>query len=82
MEYFKYTEILKSNGTLDYYRVTGLTEIGNTQKTLVFPSIFYGVQIHYNFSYSEFYNNVTEITIPDSIYINDTNNYIFSFLFC
>ena len=76
MEYFKYTEILKSNGTLDYYRVTGLTDIGNTQKTLVFPSIFYGVQIHYNFSYSEFYNNVTEITIPDSIYINDTNNYV------
>lgn len=76
IEYFKYDEILKSNGTLDYYRVKGLTEIGNTQKTLVFPSSFYGVQIHYNFSYSEFYNNVTEITIPDSIYINDTNNYV------
>lgn len=76
MEYFKYTEILKSNGTLDYYRVTGLTEIGNTQKTLVFPASFYGVQIHYNFNYSEFYNNVVEITIPDNIYINETNDYV------
>lgn len=76
IEYFKYDEILKSNGTLDYYRVTGLTEIGNTQKKLIFPASFYGVQIHYNFSYSEFYNNVTEITIPNSIYINDTNNYV------
>lgn len=76
MEYFKYTEILKSNETLDYYRVTGLTEIGNTQKTLVFPASFYGVQIHYNFSYSEFYNNVTEIILPENIYINDTSNYV------
>lgn len=77
IEYFEFERQYRSNGTLESIQVTGLTELGKSQSTLVLPLTFRDTTVNYAFKNNEYYTNVTKIIMPaktSSHILGETNS--------